>query len=83
MKKWYFWLILALIWALGGVINYFDGRSIASALVLVPILMFLGFAQLLCEKHGEQGKRVFRYITTTMLVLLIVAAIILFIIMFA
>ena len=82
MKKWYLWLIVALICAVGGVINYFDARSIASSIVLVSIYTFIGFAQLICDKKGETGQKVFRYISTVVLVLTILAVLILLIVLF-
>ena len=82
MKKWYLWLIVALICAVGGVINYLGGRSIVNSIVLVSIYAFIGFAQLVCDKKGEQGQRVFRYISTGVLALTILAVLILLIILF-
>ena len=82
MKKWYFWLVLALIWVLGGVINYFDRRSITSSIVVASILTFLGLAQLICDQKGEKGKKVFRYLSIGVIALVCLAVLILLIIKF-
>jgi len=62
MKKWYLWLVLALVFAISGIINYFDGRSVLAQVIQVSITIILAFIQLLCDKKGEKGKKVFNYI---------------------
>ncbi len=57
MKKWYLWLVLALIFAIGGVINYFDERSIIGSIIQVCITTFLAFVQFFCDRNGEKGKK--------------------------
>ena len=71
MKKWYLWLVLALVFAISGVINFFDGRGVTAQIVQVAITVFLAFAQLICDKRGTAGKRVFKYICIVLLFLLI------------
>ena len=71
MKKWYHWLFLALIFALGGVLNFVTERQIIASVIQVCITVALGFIQLLCERKGENGKKIFGYITTAALLLLI------------
>ena len=61
-NQWYLWFLMALCWVIGGIINYFDGRSILAAVLQVSVTVFMAVAQLLCERHGEKGKRIFRYI---------------------
>ena len=69
--------MLGAIFAIGGIINYFDGRSILAAVLQVSVTVFMAVAQLLCERHGEKGKRIFRYICIAMIVLLVVSVLIL------
>lgn len=83
MKKWYLWLVLALIWVICGIINYFDGRSIIGPLVVVILSTFLGLAQLICDQKGEKGKKAFRYLCTGVLALVCLTVLILLIIKFA
>ena len=71
MKKWYHWLFLALIFALGGVLNFLTDRQILASVIQVCITVALGFTQLFCERKGEKGKQVFGYITTAAILLLI------------
>lgn len=72
MKKWYLWLVLALIYALSGVLNYLDGKSITGAIVQVSIVTVLAVAQLVCDRNGEKGKRVFKYIAAVVAIVLVV-----------
>lgn len=71
MQKWYYWLFLTAGFGLGGIVNYFDGRSIASSVIQGSVTIFLAITQLLCERKGEAGKKVFRYICAVTVVSLI------------
>lgn len=71
MKKWYYWFILTLVFAIGGAINYFDGKSILGAVVQVSVTVFLAVVQLLCDRKGECGKRIFRRIAIVVLLLIV------------
>ncbi|MBQ7087874.1 MAG: hypothetical protein IJM96_10415 [Clostridia bacterium] len=62
MKKWYLWFVLAAVYALGGVLNYLDGKSITGAIVQVSIASALAFIQFFCDRNGEKGKKTFKYI---------------------
>lgn len=75
MKKWYQWLYLSLIFAAGGVLNYFTNRQITAAIIQVGITLFLAFCQLYCDKKGEKGKKVFSYISIAAVVLIALSAI--------
>lgn len=77
MKKWYQWFYLSLIFAIGGILNYFDGKRIIAAVIQVSITVILGFIQFLCEQKGEKGRKVFEYISIVVIVLLIIGVIIL------
>lgn len=72
MKKWYQWLVLALIFAVGGAVNYFNAKNIAGSIIQVSIVTILAFVQLFCDRKGEKGKKAFRYISITVTVLLFV-----------
>lgn len=68
MKRWYLWFILAGIQVIGGIINYFDGKTIIGSLIGVGIFSFMGITQFICERKGEKGKKIFRYISIGVLI---------------
>ena len=72
MKAWYQWFYLSLCYAVGGVINYYYNKQIISAIVGVCITAVLAFVQLFCDKKGEKGKKIFRYISIGAIIFLIV-----------
>ena len=72
MKKWYQWFYLSLGFAVGGILNYIDGRQMTASVIQVGITLTLAFIQFLCEKKGEKGKKVFNYISMAAIVLLII-----------
>lgn len=72
MKKWYQWLYLSIVFAVGGILNYLDGRQIIAAIIQVGITVTLAFLQFLCDKRGEKGKKAFKYISIAAIVLLII-----------
>ena len=65
MKEWYIWLALAAIWIPPAAVNYAQGKQAGFIANIVQIVLFslLGVAQLVCEKHGEKGKKAFKYIS--------------------
>ena len=65
MRKWYYWLVFAAIWIPSAAMNFSRERSAGAAANIVQIVLFsvLGVAQLVCEKHGEKGKKAFKYIS--------------------
>ena len=71
MKKWYQWLYLSLIFAVGGVVNYWGNRQITAAIIQVCITAALALTQFLCDKQGEHGKKVFGRICTAAILLLV------------
>lgn len=71
MKKWYYWLTFSLIFAVGGVVNYLDGRQIIASVLQVGLTVILAFTQLFCQRKGEKGKKVFHYICIAAILLLI------------
>ncbi len=72
MKKWYLWLVLSLVFAVGGIVNYYDGRNITASIIQVSITIALAIIQLICDKHGEKGKKIFNYIGIGLTILLII-----------
>ena len=73
MKKWYQWFYLAIGFAIGGIVNYFDDRQTIAPVIQVGIAVALGFIQFFCERKGETGKKVFKYISIVMLILLVIS----------
>ena len=71
MKRWYLWFVLAGIQVIGGIINYFDGKTIIGSLVSAGIFGLMGIIQFICERNGEKGKKVFRYISIGVLVVMV------------
>ena len=71
MKKWYQWFYLALGFAAGGMLNHFDGRSFAPSFLPVTISLILALIQFLCEKKGEKGKKVLKYLSVAVIILLL------------
>ena len=72
MKRWYQWFYLSLGFAAAGILNYLDGKRIASAVMQVSIAAILGLIQFLCDKKEEKGKKVFKYLSIAAVILLIV-----------
>ena len=70
MKKWYLWLVLSFVFAIAGVINYYDGKAVIAQVIQVSITVILAITQLLCDRKGEKGKRVFRHIAMVLSVVL-------------
>ncbi len=62
MKKWYYWLVFAGIWLIGGILNCVEGTSIVPTLPPCTIFLILALSQWICDKRGEKGKKFFRYI---------------------
>lgn len=54
MKKWYYWFFLTLIFAVGGIWNYFDGKQIVAPVIQVGITVILAFVQLYYDKKKKQ-----------------------------
>ena len=75
MKKWYQWFYLSLAFAIGGVINYLDGRQIIAAVIQVSITAILAIIQFLCDQKDEKGRKAFDYISIAVIVLLIISMI--------
>ena len=83
MKRWYLWFVLAGIWVIAGIVNYFNDKTIIGSFVAVGIFSFMGIAQILCERNGEKGKKVFRFICIGVTIVLVVALICLLLVAFA
>ena len=72
MKKWYQWFYLSIGYAIVGVRNFFNGKEIISAIVLVSLGVALGFIQFFCNRKGEKGQKAFKYISMTAIILFII-----------
>lgn len=72
MNKWYQWLYLSLCFAIGGIVNYLEGRQTVAAVVQVSITLAFAFIQLFCDQRGEKGKKAFRLISMVISILLII-----------
>ena len=72
-SKWYHWFLISLCWVVGGIINYFDGKDNTLMAIGTAVFIALGITQFICEKHGEKGKKVFRYIIIGTLIIMAVA----------
>lgn len=71
MKRWYLWFVLAGIQVIGGIINYFDGKQIIASVIAAGLFVFMGVTQFICERKGEKGKKVFRYISIGVIIALV------------
>ena len=78
MKRWYQWFYLSLGFAAGGILSYCNGKSITPSLMSVAVFLILGLIQFLCEKKGEKGKKVFKYISVAVIILLVLWVLFLF-----
>jgi len=72
MKKWYYWLFLSLLFAIGGILNCLDGEKMITAFLPAIGTTLLAIIQFLCDKRGETGKKAFKYICIGIIVLLAV-----------
>lgn len=72
MKKWYQWFTLSLIFAIGGLLNYLDGKRIIAAVIQVSITIILGFMQFFFDQKGEKGRKAFGHLCIVTTVLLII-----------
>lgn len=82
MKKWYIWLVLAFIFALDGVQQFISGGNVLSRVIQVVIATGLAITQYLCDKNGEKGKKVFKYVCMTLTIVIVAVLLILIFIKF-
>ena len=68
MKKWYQWFYVALGFAVGGVINYCQGKQIIASVIQVSCMVIMAMIQFFCDQKGEKGKKAFRYISIGIIV---------------
>ena len=57
MKKWYQWFYLSLAFAIGGILNYIDGRQIIASVIQVCITLALALIQFLCDKKEKRARK--------------------------
>ncbi len=72
MKKWYLWLFLTLIFAVCGAISYAGKENITDDVIMVCITSVLAVSQFFCDRNGEKGKKIFRYICIATIVVIII-----------
>ncbi len=70
MKKWYYWIFPSLGFALGAMWSNLDGTRGATAFIPAIGMAILALIQFFCDRKGEKGKKVFRYISIAAIVLL-------------
>jgi len=75
MKKWWVWLILALVYIFSGIVNYVDNKSINGQIIQVIIAVILAVCQFFCDSCGEKGKKIFKYICIFLMFVFIVSII--------
>lgn len=75
MKKWYQWLFLSLGFSVGGGLNCLNGRECLASFIPAIVTILLAMIQFFCDKKGDAGKCVFRYISICMIVVLAVSLI--------
>ncbi len=61
-NKWYNWFIFAGIWILAAISNFFTNREFKHYLFQIILFLLLAPCQLICEKYGDKGKKIFKYI---------------------
>lgn len=67
MFKWQLWMLLALVGLVTGVMNFFAGNGFLVNALQFVLFSILGVSQFFCEKKGEEGKRIMRWIYIGML----------------
>jgi len=72
MKKWYQWLYLSLAFSVGAVVRYFDGKGLIASFIPVIGTALFAIIQFFCDRHGETGKKAFKYISIGLIVLLVI-----------
>ena len=55
MKKWYLWLIMSLIFAVAGVINFLNGDNIVGQVIQVSITVALAIIQFFVDRKKSKG----------------------------
>lgn len=53
MYKWYQWFYLSICFAIGGVINYFNGKGITAAIAQYFLQLFSSYATVKAKKAGK------------------------------
>ena len=67
MKEWVRWLVLDICWIVITVMNIVKGQKsknvIIADIAVIGVFTLLVVAQLICDKHGETGKKVMKVLT--------------------
>ncbi len=77
MTKWYQWLYLALFCIAEMIVSCFksfESKNYAAIFmgIMSGLMVVLGIVQFICEKKGEQGIKIFKYIRNIVILLLVV-----------
>lgn len=72
MKQWYQWFYLALCFAVAGTVSCFERGWSFARFIPVILTVALAFAQLICDKRGDNGKRIFKFITFGLIIIFVV-----------
>ena len=71
MKRWYHWLWLAGIWLIAAIANCIEGRNVVYPIAVMVIFSTLALCQFTCDKYGEKGKKIFKFICIGVILLCI------------
>ena len=67
MKEWVRWLVLDICWIVITVMNIVKGQKskkvIIADIAIIGVFTLLVIAQLLCDKHGERGRKIMKALT--------------------
>lgn len=67
VKEWVRWLVLDICWIVITVMNIVKGQKsknvIIADIAIIGVFTLLVIAQLLCDKHGERGKKIMKALT--------------------
>ena len=67
MKEWVRWLVLDICWIVITVMNIVKGQKskkvIIADIAIIGVFTLLVIVQLLCDKHGERGRKIMKALT--------------------
>lgn len=67
MKEWVRWLVLDICWIVITVMNIVKGQKsknvIIADIAVIGVFTLLVVAQLICDKHGERGRKIMKALT--------------------
>ena len=75
MKKWYQWLYLSLCFTIAGIVSCIERKGTVINLIPIGITDFLALIQLICNRKGEKGIKIYRVVSISMIAILIICAV--------